>query len=506
MAIWDQKEEVLVTTESADSHKCISCGGNLKFHIKEGMLVCLSCGNRFYPESFEINEMLSERMELDIKPEDLEKNSDEVDSYKIERETKQEIVCNACGAVVVTDKNTTATFCSFCGSPAIVNRRLQKEFRPDYIVPFKLNHKQAEENIRQWSKSRVFLPSSFNTKATYDKITGVYIPCWLVDADCNMDVGGVGIKKDPSMMGNELLYYNVRRKGLFKMKNVPFDGTKRISNKMMEAIEPFDYSEMVPFADGYLPGFYAERYDQTPKDMVFRIADRFRDYMYEVGSMLVKSGGYKEFHLENDFSKPENYKCHYALLPVWLLSYNYKGAIYRVAVNGQTGEVAGKAPESDIKRGLWKIKEGIKSYSIVLLIATILSFIVGTGVYFNSYRSRNFSSGSYLLICGIACAVSYILVLCNALGIRFMSNSPLVNFVEKLVIKSRVNMEARSNEINKMDTMPDVYEYLDKSWKADIEETDMISAYGVAQGMAKDMNDLAKDAVVDAVFGGRRRY
>ncbi|MCQ2531710.1 MAG: hypothetical protein MJ093_03280 [Saccharofermentans sp.] len=503
MAIWDQKEEDLITTESADSHKCISCGGNLRFSIKEGMLVCLSCGNRFYPESFEINEMLSERLELDIKPEDFE-NKDEVDKFKVEREEKQEIVCNACGAVVVTDKNTMSTFCAFCGSPAIVGRRLQKQFRPDYIIPFKLTHQQAEDNIRAWAKDRSFLPGSFNTKATYSKITGLYVPCWLVDADCNMNVGGVGIKKDPTMMGEELLYYNVRRKGLFKMKNVPFDGTKRINSKMMEALEPFDYKEMVPFVDGYLPGFYAERYDQTPKDMVFRIADRFRDYMYEVGSTLVKSGGYREFHLEDDLSKPENYKCHYALVPVWLLSFNYKGSIYRVGVNGQTGEVAGKTPESDIKRGLWKFKEGLKAYSLLLLIATIVGFLIGTFLYLNA-STRNYAS-SWLFCCIFSCVFCYALVLCNALGIRFMSDNAVVNLFEKLVIQSKVKMEEQGNQINKMDEMPDVYEYLDKTWKTQIEETDTIAGHGIGHGITQDTGTLVKQAIFESAVNSVRRY
>ena len=506
MAIWNQKEEVLVTTESADSHKCISCGGNLKFHIKEGMLVCLSCGNRFYPESFEINEMLSERVEQEIKPEDFEKASSEEDSYRIDYSTKQEIMCNACGAVVVTDKNTLSTFCAFCGSPAIVNRRIQKEFRPDYIVPFKLTQKQAEDNIREWAKNREFLPSSFNTKATYEKIIGVYVPCWLVDADCNMDVGGVGIKKDTSLMSNELLYYNVRRKGVFKMKNVPFDGTKRINSRMMEALEPYDYSEMAPFADGYLHGFYAERYDQTPKDMVFRIADRFRDYMYEVGSTLVKSGGYQDFHLEDDLSKPENYKCHYALLPVWLLNFKYKGAIYRVGVNGQTGEVSGKTPESSIKRGLWKLKEGLKSYSLLLLIATIMGFLIGGLLYLNTY-SRGYTNRSFFMYAGISIFICWALVLMNALGIRIMSDNAVVNIIEKLVIKSKTKIEAKGNEINKLDKMPDVYEYLDKTWKTDIEEIDVISTHGFANGISEDVSRLAAKAVLDSAFkSGNRRY
>lgn len=42
MAIWDVKETVV--TESADSQKCLSCGENLTFVPREGVLKCNSCG------------------------------------------------------------------------------------------------------------------------------------------------------------------------------------------------------------------------------------------------------------------------------------------------------------------------------------------------------------------------------------------------------------------------------------------------------------------------------
>jgi hypothetical protein len=42
----------------------------------------------------------------------------------------------------------------------------------------------------------------------------------------------------------------------------------------------------------------------------------------------------------------------HVLLPVWLVSYAYKGTSYQVVVNGATGSVAGERPWSWIKIGL----------------------------------------------------------------------------------------------------------------------------------------------------------
>ena len=45
----------------------------------------------------------------------------------------------------------------------------------------------------------------------------------------------------------------------------------------------------------------------------------------------------------------ENYNIHgtdwqYMMLPVWFMTYKYKGDMYEFAINGQTGKIAGTPP------------------------------------------------------------------------------------------------------------------------------------------------------------------
>src|SRR6185369_2868717 len=42
----------------------------------------------------------------------------------------------------------------------------------------------------------------------------------------------------------------------------------------------------------------------------------------------------------------------HVLLPIWIAAYRYHDDVYRFLVNGQTGEVQGKAPYSWVKIGL----------------------------------------------------------------------------------------------------------------------------------------------------------
>lgn len=53
--------------------------------------------------------------------------------------------CNTCGAELVADEYTSATFCSFCGNPTLVEDRLKGEFKPSTIIPFKINKDKAVE-------------------------------------------------------------------------------------------------------------------------------------------------------------------------------------------------------------------------------------------------------------------------------------------------------------------------------------------------------------------------
>jgi len=481
MAIWDEKEETLIVTESADSHKCLSCGGVLKFSTVEGMLVCVSCGNRYYPETFEINEMLSERRELDIDSEEAKKRAEE-DEYKIERKPKHEIVCNSCGATVVTEVNTVSTYCAFCGSTAIMKDRLKKEFRPDYIVPFKITKDEAMKKVKEWAKTRHFVPREFDTQANYEKITGIYVPFWLVDADCHMDIGGGGVKQERD--GTEM-YYDVRRRGMFKMRRVPFDGSKKINDKMMESIEPFDYAEMVPFVDSYLEGMYAERYDLSPKDMAERICDRFRDYMYQIGKEMITYTGYKSLNIDDDCSVPKNYKCNYALLPVWLLSFNYNGLTYRVAVNGQTGEIDGQIPESPVKRGLWKSLQYAKRLIWVYLAAILLLSLYMASALAGTPMLTNFPLFVGMCSIGAIVVITLLFILLKA-KVRFLSDESSAitrGFALWLESIDRKVSEMNSS-MNKDKDMVHPSFYFDPTYKAQIEKIEKPSAGNIFMAAA----------------------
>ena len=315
---WIDENSNINGTSSA---KCPNCGASIFYNEKLGKLVCAMCGGLFDPESMKSAGRIENR---------------DTEAAGHEEDNKQEFVCDSCGAAVVTDYNTSATFCAFCGSPTLINRRLSKCFRPDKLIPFKISKEEAIENYLKWAKTQKGIPKKFTSESVLSKITGYYIPFWLIDANCISEVSGTGQK----YQGENIENYQIDRTLVYNVRRVPFDGCKKISNTLMEAIEPFDYKEIKDYNDMYLPGFFAQRYDLSALDMMDIIRIRLDSYAEGIVKHLSAKeyDSFKAVGVHGSYS--DNYKQIYALMPVWFLNIEYEGSTYGIAVNGQTGGAA----------------------------------------------------------------------------------------------------------------------------------------------------------------------
>ena len=336
--------------QGTGSAKCPNCAANIFYNEKIGKLICNMCGSLFDPSS--------------LKPSGRIENRDTEASGEAE-DNKQEFVCDSCGAAVVTDYNTAATFCAFCGSPTLIKRRLTKCFRPDVIIPFKVSKEEAINSYLSWAKTHKGIPKKFVSESVLEKITGYYIPFWLLDADCKAEVTGTGQK----FHGEDIENFTIDRTLVYKVSQVPFDGCKKIANTLMEAIEPFDYSEMKEYNDMYLPGFFAQRYDVSAIDMIDIIRIRLDNYAEGIVKHF-SAGEYDSFKaLNTPGTHSENFDQCYAMMPVWFLNIEYEGSTYGIAVNGQTGKASGSLPIS---------KRRVHSHALVKLITDILKYIAIT--------------------------------------------------------------------------------------------------------------------------------
>jgi predicted RNA-binding Zn-ribbon protein involved in translation (DUF1610 family) len=254
--------------------------------------------------------------------------------------------CPSCGAEFIGGKNTVATLCPNCGNVQIVQKRLSGMLKPQYVIPFKLDKKAAVEALNNLYKGKRLLPGLFTKGNRINSVQPVYFPFWLYDAQAEGRVNYKATKtkswSDSSYNYTETEYYSVVREGSLALAKVPVDGSERMDDSYMDAIEPFKYSDMKDFDKAFLAGYLAEKYDVDAEQSKERAIKRMKQTM--VNEIAKSIPGYTSITPENSNITVKSGKVHYALFPVWILNTKYLGKNYYFLMNGQTGQVAGKLP------------------------------------------------------------------------------------------------------------------------------------------------------------------
>ena len=356
--------------ENVRDYKCLSCGAGLRFDPGTQNWKCDYCQSVFtkqqldqFYEQKEARERQRQAQNGQPQPAQNTKTV-ELDSYH----------CKNCGAEIVGDASTIATFCLYCKSPMIIKARMQGEFSPRYVIPFKLDQKQAKTLYAKWIKGHFLAPKAFKQDEEIEKIRGVYAPFWLYGSDnVRVYMAGVGTTTRSWRSGDieytETSYYDVVRDGTISYQNVPVDSSTKMDDTAMNAIEPFQFEEMREFSMDYMTGFFAERFDQTKEELQERAKARMRDYARNKMRGTISYSGYNSRTEQIDF---QNVNADYTLLPVYLLTNIYQGKAMQYVVNGQTGKIYGDVPVSKARMAA--------VFGTAFMIIWLLTGFVGGGM------------------------------------------------------------------------------------------------------------------------------
>ncbi len=355
-------------TEKALDNKCPSCGAPIKFNPTVGKWKCEYCDSEFSLEEMQKYNNASNDKNNE--------NSSEGDVEEVDTTEYVSYKCQNCGAEIVADEHTAATFCVYCGNTAILKNKLSGEFKPNLIIPFKTDKSQAIKSFENISKGRPFVPKGFNNKENIEKIKGIYIPFWLYDVGVSGDVEYDAKKVTSWSRGNthytKTDIYKIFRAGSMKFSKIPVDGSTRFDNNIMNSIEPFNYDELIKYNHAYLSGFFAEKYD-VDSDEAFKDAQtRALESGKEV--MVDDSIGYSGKLVTNNTLSTTIDSKYYVLLPVWMVNVKYKDKMYIFAMNGQTGEFIGDIPLDKNKAILWGILMFIGMAILVILISILVFY------------------------------------------------------------------------------------------------------------------------------------
>ncbi len=203
------------------------------------------------------------------------------------------------------------------------------------------------------------------------------MPYWAFDFDMVSELSGSGVNTS-TQHGFETNHtytstYDLYEKRHIVFQNIPFDASRKMDDSLMNAIEPFDMKEMVPFDEKYLLGFYSDKYDVSRESFKSKTQGMIRRLIRDSFFKQDGSGSYTSVWVKKEKTVVQSSESRYILLPTYILNYKYHGKTYTFLMNGQTGETTGYYPVSQLKKFLYctglfiLIAVGIKLIASLLL-------------------------------------------------------------------------------------------------------------------------------------------
>lgn len=312
------------------TYKCPHCDGGLIFDPKAQKFRCEYCQSEFTEQ-------------------ELSDSGVSLASQQEQNPAGEAVVysCPSCGAQVVTGETTAATYCYYCHNPVVLSGRLEGEFRPDYIIPFQIQKEQAVAQFLAYMKQKKFVPKAFFNKKQIEKITGVYYPYWMEDYDLSAQMTAKATQVRSWTTGStrytETRYYQVEREGTVHLEDLFQSALSKTDRQLAGGVWPYSKEAMQPFTPAFLPGFQAEKRDVEREQLEAQVQAEVNTYAQNL--LRDSMQGYSSIQVQGHNAKIEGCQWHYALLPVWVLTYkSAKGKMYYYAMNGQNGKICGHLP------------------------------------------------------------------------------------------------------------------------------------------------------------------
>ncbi|MFN7914103.1 MAG: hypothetical protein U0Q55_02100 [Vicinamibacterales bacterium] len=340
---------------------CPACGGEAQWNPAKHALICPYCGTES-PAELEERDGATVVVEHDLVAA-LRAVPDSARGWQAEKVSVQ---CQSCHAVSVFDPGKISQSCQFCGATALVPYEQVKDaIRPESLLPMKVAEPQARDAIRTWYGQQWLAPNGFAGKATTDTVKGIYLPYWTFDAH---------VHARWTAESGEYYYTGSGKNRKRHVRWTPAAGeithffdddlvcaSTGVHTALLKKVEPFPTTDgLIPYDAGYLSGWTVERYQIDLVTSAQHSRTQMDETLRNMCADAVPGDTYRNLQVQANYSG-QTFK--HILVPVWLLSYVYRGTPFQVVINGVTGEVAGERPWSWIK--------------IALLVLLALVIVVG---------------------------------------------------------------------------------------------------------------------------------
>ncbi len=260
--------------------------------------------------------------------------------------------CRACGGAVVARATAPLPTCLFCGGIAsdLVPYEPPEDVEPpEGALPFVCTEEDARQAFRTFARSSFWYPSDLRS-ASLD-LRMLHLPAWAWSGE--LESHWTGLVRASTRSGKRPVAGAESRH--FEQVLVPASPSLTIAE--LAALGAFDESSLVAFhpSRAEIPYELSEMTRSAARQAAQREMSRRHRAHLEASHALVKS------RLSSVCLSMQGRPV---LVPVFIGAYRYGDQVYRVLVNGQSGELQGSAPIS-----LWKV-----AFAVLAAAAALAGF------------------------------------------------------------------------------------------------------------------------------------
>ena len=352
---------------------CPGCGARLYFSADSNSLECTHCGFR----------------------EEIPRSSEEVVEHTFDEvATRREIGwgvetrisgCGSCGARTAVESHVRSTTCPFCGSPQVDTTEAVEGVRPESVIPFSVTETEAVTAFQKWIQGLWLRPNALQRLARLGTVQGVYIPHWTFDSltqsfwsaesgtyytETEWYTDSEGERQSRPVQKTRWEPASGSHRALFD--DCLVHASRGVDVGLIRQIEPFHTEALVAYDPRFLAGWLAEDSQRTMRECWPDARTRMDEAIRNACIRKIPGDTHRGLSIRTRYLHPT---CKLCLLPVWIAVYRYRRESYPCLVNGQTGEIHGKAPYS------W-IKVTFVVLIVLVLVFAILKSFDGAGVAF----------------------------------------------------------------------------------------------------------------------------
>ena len=338
---------------------CDECGAPLRWEPDEGALRCEHCDA--------VREVVV-REEVILERPLSEAGSAATGLGRAVRVTE----CKNCGARVTFEGSSTSESCAFCGSAEVLSQEANRNaIRPESLIPLEIGRGSVEETFRTWIGSLWFRPNAIKRTKRFDAV-GLYVPAWTFDASVHSDwsaESGTYYWVTETYVTHVNGKPQVRTRQVRKVRWWPSWGrrddlhddvlvvaSKGVDEELASSLGEFSTEGLVPYAPSFLAGWRAEEYQVDLEEGWVRGQAIIEALQRTRCAADVPGDTHRSLRVRNTF---RDVRWKHILLPMWSVTYAFRGKSYAVLINGQTGQIVGRAPYSWLKIAVAVIAGGL---------------------------------------------------------------------------------------------------------------------------------------------------